>query len=150
MQVQCWGQEDPLEKGMQPTWAFFWRIPWTEEPGGLQSIGSQRVWLSVCVCTHTHSLQLVNGRNSLVVQWLRICLLILEMQVQSLVGELRSHVLWDNKACALQLKSCALQLLSSPALQLMCHSKESPCITTRVAQAPQWRPSAAKKSIHRP
>ena len=55
--------------------------------------------------THTQSLKLVNGRNSLVVQWLRICLLIQETQVQSLVGELRSHMLWDNEACALQLKS---------------------------------------------
>ena len=38
------GQEDPLEKVMatHPT-VLAWRIPWTEEPGGLQSTGSQRV-----------------------------------------------------------------------------------------------------------
>ena len=38
------GQEDPLEKGM-PTHSSIlaWRIPWTEEPGRLQSMGSQRV-----------------------------------------------------------------------------------------------------------
>ena len=37
-------QEDPLEKGM-PTHSSFlaWRIPWTEEPGRLQSMGLQRV-----------------------------------------------------------------------------------------------------------
>ena len=43
-QVQSQSRKDPLEKGMAthssiPTW----RIPWTEEPGGLQSTGSQRV-----------------------------------------------------------------------------------------------------------
>ena len=36
--------EDPLEKEMATHSSIFaWRIPWTEEPGGLQSIGSQRV-----------------------------------------------------------------------------------------------------------
>ena len=38
------GQEDPLEKGMTTHSSIFARgIPWTEEPGGLQSMGSQRV-----------------------------------------------------------------------------------------------------------
>ena len=38
------GLEDPLEKGMAThSSTLAWRIPWTEEPGGLQSIGSQRV-----------------------------------------------------------------------------------------------------------
>ena len=37
-------QEDPLEKGMTSHSSILaWRIPWTEEPGGLQSMGSQRV-----------------------------------------------------------------------------------------------------------
>ena len=40
MQVQPLGQEDPLEKGMAtPSSILAWRIPWTEEPGGLQSVG---------------------------------------------------------------------------------------------------------------
>ena len=43
-QVQSLGWEDPLEKGMAThSNILVWRIPWTEEPGGLQSIGSQRV-----------------------------------------------------------------------------------------------------------
>ena len=42
-QVQSLGQEDPLEKGMQPPSILAWRISWTEEPGRLQSTGSQRV-----------------------------------------------------------------------------------------------------------
>ena len=42
-QDQSLSQEDPLEEGM-PTHSSFlsWRIPWTEEPGGLQSVGSQK------------------------------------------------------------------------------------------------------------
>ena len=38
------GSEDPLEKGLATHSSIIaWRIPWTEESGGLQSIGSQRV-----------------------------------------------------------------------------------------------------------
>ena len=41
-QVQSLGREDPLEKGMAThSNILAWRIPWTEEPGGLQSRGSQ-------------------------------------------------------------------------------------------------------------
>ena len=43
-QVQTLGQEDPLEKRMATHSSIpAWKIPWTEEPGGLQSVGSQRV-----------------------------------------------------------------------------------------------------------
>ena len=39
--VQSLGQEDPLEKGMATHSSILaWGIPWTEEPGGLQSMGS--------------------------------------------------------------------------------------------------------------
>ena len=42
--VQSLGLEDPLEKGMATHSSILtWRILWTEEPGGLQSVGSQRV-----------------------------------------------------------------------------------------------------------
>ena len=42
--VQSLGQEDPLEKGMAIHSSIVnWRIPWTEEPGKLQSMGLQRV-----------------------------------------------------------------------------------------------------------
>ena len=44
--VRSLGQEDLLEKGLAThSSVLAWRIPWTEEPGGLQSTGSQRVWL---------------------------------------------------------------------------------------------------------
>ena len=43
-QVRSLGQEDPLEEGMATHSSIpAWRIPWTEEPGGLQSRGSHRV-----------------------------------------------------------------------------------------------------------
>ena len=42
--VQSLGCEDTLEKGMATHSSILaWRIPWTEEPGGLQSMGLQRV-----------------------------------------------------------------------------------------------------------
>ena len=41
--VRSWGWEDPLEKGTATHSSILaWRIPWTEEPGRLQSRGSQR------------------------------------------------------------------------------------------------------------
>ena len=42
--IQSLGQEDPLEKGMTIHSSILaWRIPWAEEPGELQSVGSKRV-----------------------------------------------------------------------------------------------------------
>ena len=42
-QVQSLGGEDPLEEVMATHSSILaWRIPWTEEPGGLQSVGSQK------------------------------------------------------------------------------------------------------------
>ena len=42
--VRSLGQEDPLEKGLTTHSSILaWRIPWTEEPGGVQSMRSQRV-----------------------------------------------------------------------------------------------------------
>ena len=53
--VQSLGQEDSLEKKMETHSSILaWEIPWTEEPGGLQSMGSQRVG---------HSLQAKNGQE---------------------------------------------------------------------------------------
>ena len=44
MRVQSLGGEDPLEEGMETQSSILaQRIPWTEEPGGLQSTGSRRV-----------------------------------------------------------------------------------------------------------
>ena len=47
-QVRSLGQEDPLEKGMVTHSSIFaWRIAWTEEPGGLQSMGLQKTALTL-------------------------------------------------------------------------------------------------------
>ena len=54
MQVQSLSQEDPLEKEMATHFSILaWKVPWTEEPGGLQSMGSQRVGNNLdtkCAC----------------------------------------------------------------------------------------------------
>ena len=43
-QIQSLGREDPLEKEMATHSSILaWKIPWTEEPGRLQSMGLQRV-----------------------------------------------------------------------------------------------------------
>ena len=43
MLVRSLGQEDPLEKGVAMySSVLAWEIPWTEDPGGLQSVGSQK------------------------------------------------------------------------------------------------------------
>ena len=66
MQLQSLGQEDPLEEEMATHSSILaWRIPVTEEPGGLQSMGSQRVghdW--VCACTHTDTHVKYNSATS--------------------------------------------------------------------------------------
>ena len=63
--VQSLGQEDPLEKEMTPhSNTLAWRIPWTKEPGGLQSMGSQRVghdWeTSLSLSLHTQNVSLLS------------------------------------------------------------------------------------------
>ena len=59
MRVQSLGREDPLKEGMAAhSRILAWRVPWTEEPGGLQSTGSQRVRHDgVAEHTHTPSLR---------------------------------------------------------------------------------------------
>ena len=56
--VQFLGQEDPHEHGMAThSNVLDWRIPWTEEFGGLQSMESQRVWHNWVISIHTHCLR---------------------------------------------------------------------------------------------
>jgi len=59
-QVRSLGQEHPVEKEMATHSSILaWKIPWTEEPGGLQSVGLQRVGHDWVTDTHTHT----HGRN---------------------------------------------------------------------------------------
>ena len=54
--VQSLGRENPLEKGIATHSSILaWRIPWTEEPGGLQSMGSQRVRHKLVTNRHSDS-----------------------------------------------------------------------------------------------
>ena len=54
--VQPLGQEDLLEEDMAThSRILAWRIPWTEEPGGLQSIGSQSWTRLKCLSTHAQA-----------------------------------------------------------------------------------------------
>ena len=56
-QVQSLVWEDPLKKKMATHYSLLaWEIPWTEEPGGLQTMGSQRsqTWLSNQTTTAPH------------------------------------------------------------------------------------------------
>ena len=61
MQLRSLGQEDALEKGMAThSSSLAWRLPWTGEPGGLQSRGSQRIghdW----VIEDTHIVNLITS-----------------------------------------------------------------------------------------
>ena len=55
MQIPSLGREDPLEEEMAPhSSVFAWRIPWTEEPGELKSMESQRVRHDL-VAEYTHN-----------------------------------------------------------------------------------------------
>ena len=56
VQVQSLGQEDPLQEGMVThSIVLAWRTPWTEELGGLYSMGLQRVGHDRCDLAHTHT-----------------------------------------------------------------------------------------------
>ena len=61
------GREDPLEEETTTHSSILaWEIPWTEEPSGLQSMGSQRVthdWVSTRVGAHTHTQSPFSSRN---------------------------------------------------------------------------------------
>ena len=54
--IRSLGQEDPLEKEKATQSSILaWRIPWTEEPGRLQSMGSQRIRHDRATNTYTYS-----------------------------------------------------------------------------------------------
>ena len=65
-QVRSLGREDPLEKEMATHSSIFaWRISWTEEPGGLQSTGSQRVGHDWGTNTFTYELWVTDVKKQI-------------------------------------------------------------------------------------
>ena len=70
-QVQSLGREDPLEKEMViHSSTIAWKIPWTKEPGRLQSMGSQRVgydWATSLL--HFHALEREMATHFSVLAW---------------------------------------------------------------------------------
>ena len=118
--VRSLGWDIPLEEGMATRPSILaWRIPWTEEPGGLQSTGSQRIrhdlvskqhqqmmygklcleilsyFISEVLIEHRLCIRLEDSRKEIsgtfpVVQWLRLCIPNSAALVPSLVGELNA------------------------------------------------------------
>ena len=87
-QVKFLGQEDPLEKEVATySSTLAWRIPWTEEPGGLQSKGSQRVRNDGVTNTHSHKLLLVCVEKNVV------------SGKEMLFIELYTHLLLSQRKC---------------------------------------------------
>jgi len=69
--VSSLGQEDLLEKRMATHSSILaWEIPWTAEPGGLQSMGSQKVRHDLMTNTHTHThTHTHTSHHALVLSW---------------------------------------------------------------------------------
>ena len=86
-QVQSLGREDPLEKGMAThSRILAWKIPWTEEPGGLHSMGLQRVRHNWATNTSGHLLE-SRGRGR---SWLEF----LEAVLNSLTAKTTNSVVY--------------------------------------------------------
>ena len=65
MQVQSLGREDLLEKGMATHFGILaWTIPWTEECGSLQSMGSQRDQILCAECFNLSNTKLARETNN--------------------------------------------------------------------------------------
>ena len=121
-QVQFLGWEDPLEKEMATHCSILvWKIPWMEEPGGLHSMGLQRVgtWLSDLLLT---LLERMIAGTSLVVQWLRICLAVQGTRFDSWLR--RIHMSWSDSGCVPQLLCCMLATREATATRSLCCSEE--------------------------
>ena len=105
------GLEDPLQKEMATHSSIHaWKIPWTEEPGGLQSMGSQRVghnWATslsfIIFIIVILNFQSDNSNNQHVVLMLSLFLQIVSF---CLFSCLVIFSLWEDRMC--QVKGCAL------------------------------------------
>ena len=101
------GREDPLEQELAThSRILAWRVPWTEEPGRLQSMGLQRVGLDWAgMCTHTHT-QFLKGVNKHSFWTLPLLWIITTIKIQVL------HA-WDEPGTAKNFP-CHVQSSNSP------------------------------------
>ena len=92
--VQSLGQEDPLKKAMAThSSTLAWKIPWTAEPGRLQSMGSQRVghdWVRLFTSLHFWWLKTIQT----------CCLTVLEVRSKKHFSRLKSR--WQQDCIILQ------------------------------------------------
>ena len=103
--VQSLGREDPLETEMVTHSSILaWRIPWTEEPGGLQSMGLQRVRHHWVTNTHTEGWSKIRTEESFRFQWPRGHLLPSRHRKDPDYRKLRSNACWDKHSSLKHLK----------------------------------------------
>ena len=99
VRTRAWslGQEDPLEKGRVPYASILaYRIPRTEEPGGLESIGSHKIrqdW-SDLACMHTLDSKLPEGKNH--IQLYLDCILSMHLDAKYMVDNKYSLNKWTR------------------------------------------------------
>ena len=99
MWVQSLGQEDPLEEGMATNSNILaWRNPWTEEAGGLQSTGSQRVG---------HNFARVHSAQDAV--WVKVYYFFWHMNVQIFEHHLMKRLSFsylEPVCCSMSISNC--------------------------------------------
>ena len=82
------GQDYPLEKGMAPhSSVLAWRIPWTEEPGRLQSLESQRVrhdWVANTTAIHWERISTTELINTSIILHIHLCVCVRTLKFYSL------------------------------------------------------------------
>ena len=98
------GWEDPLEKGIAICSSIAWRIPWTEEPCGLQFVGLQRVghdWATNTTATthweaegHSHLISWLSAQKKIVFNCdLSFCFILLCLLLKSIINQPNEKVL---------------------------------------------------------
>ena len=92
--VQSLGREDPLEKGMATCSSILaWKIPWTEEPGGLQSMRVTKSWTRLSDYIFTFLLNGSSTRSGIFICFVNLCILLLYWQA------LDKHLLKSGEFC---------------------------------------------------
>ena len=124
--VQSLGREDPMEKEMAIYSSILaWRIPWTEEPGELQSLGRRRIGYYLATeqqqppvvrtwCFHCWGLGSVPGQGTVQSHSLLLSPLKgpqLDLQIRSYLFSFTNYV-WLSRPCLALSKSLKLQLFS--------------------------------------